>query len=151
MIKAEEILGLRLITLHNLHFYLNLMRQARNTIEKGTFDQFRKDFVGNYKTREANLVTEHRLDNVRGPAERRLPKRANREFGRARLCRASAAEKRPKAAAVQDASRISGAPIQMKTLFPGDSDYAWSSQTAVRTKKLQAARVRLSSDSRPTT
>jgi queuine tRNA-ribosyltransferase len=58
LIKAEEILGLRLITLHNLHFYLELMRQARNTIEKGTFDQFRKDFVGNYKTREANLVTE---------------------------------------------------------------------------------------------
>jgi queuine tRNA-ribosyltransferase len=58
LIKAEEILGLRLITLHNLHFYLSLMRQARNTIEKGTFDQFRKDFVGNYKTREANLVTE---------------------------------------------------------------------------------------------
>src|SRR6266545_600514 len=25
LIKAEEILGLRLITLHNLHFYLNLM------------------------------------------------------------------------------------------------------------------------------
>ena len=58
LIKAEEILGLRLITLHNLHFYLELMRRARNTIEKGTFDQFRKDFVGNYKTREANLVTE---------------------------------------------------------------------------------------------
>src|SRR6266478_4477032 len=36
----------------------------------------------------------------------------------------------------------------MKTLFPGYSDYAWSPQTAVRTKKLQAARVRLSSDSR---
>ena len=58
LIKAEEILGLRLITLHNLHFYLNLMRQVRNTIEKGTFDQFRKDFVGNYKTREANSVAE---------------------------------------------------------------------------------------------
>ena len=58
LIKAEEILGLRLITLHNLHFYLELMRRARNTIEKGTFDQFRKDFVGNYKTREPNLVTE---------------------------------------------------------------------------------------------
>jgi len=29
LIKAEEILGLRLITLHNLHFYLDLMRQAR--------------------------------------------------------------------------------------------------------------------------
>ena len=30
LVKAEEILGLRLITLHNLHFYLDLMRQARD-------------------------------------------------------------------------------------------------------------------------
>jgi queuine tRNA-ribosyltransferase len=52
LIKAEEILGLRLITLHNLHFYLNLMNQARAKIEKGTFDQFRKAFVAEYKTRD---------------------------------------------------------------------------------------------------
>ncbi len=52
LIKAEEILGLRLITLHNLHFYLNLMNQARAEIEKGTFDQFRKAFVAGYKTRD---------------------------------------------------------------------------------------------------
>jgi queuine tRNA-ribosyltransferase len=51
LIKSEEILGLRLITLHNLHFYLNLMNQARAEIEKGTFDQFRKAFVAGYKTR----------------------------------------------------------------------------------------------------
>jgi queuine tRNA-ribosyltransferase len=53
LIKAEEILGLRLITLHNLHFYLNLMTQARGAIERGVFDQFRKAFVAGYKTREA--------------------------------------------------------------------------------------------------
>src|SRR5262249_40152675 len=35
LIKAEEILGLRLITLHNLHFYLNLMSRARREIESG--------------------------------------------------------------------------------------------------------------------
>jgi queuine tRNA-ribosyltransferase len=52
LIKAEEILGLRLITLHNLHFYLNLMNQARAEIEKGTFDQFRNAFVAGYKTRD---------------------------------------------------------------------------------------------------
>lgn len=52
LIKAEEILGLRLITLHNLHFYLNLMRLARTEIESGTFDQFRKAFVADYKTRD---------------------------------------------------------------------------------------------------
>jgi queuine tRNA-ribosyltransferase len=56
LIKAEEILGLRLITLHNLHFYLNLMNRARNEIETGTFDQFRKAFVEEYKTRDAVTV-----------------------------------------------------------------------------------------------
>jgi queuine tRNA-ribosyltransferase len=55
LIKAEEILGLRLITLHNLHFYLDLMRQARDTIENKTFDGFRKSFVSNYKTRDVDL------------------------------------------------------------------------------------------------
>jgi queuine tRNA-ribosyltransferase len=53
LIKSEEILGLRLITLHNLHFYLNLMNQARAEIERGTFDQFRKAFVAGYKTRDS--------------------------------------------------------------------------------------------------
>jgi queuine tRNA-ribosyltransferase len=55
LIKAEEILGLRLITLHNLHFYLNLMAQARAAISDGTFDAFRKQFVANYKTREVEI------------------------------------------------------------------------------------------------
>jgi queuine tRNA-ribosyltransferase len=53
LIKAEEILGLRLITLHNLHFYLDLMSRARQEVEGGTFDQFRKAFVAEYKTRDA--------------------------------------------------------------------------------------------------
>jgi queuine tRNA-ribosyltransferase len=56
LIKAEEILGLRLITLHNLHSYLNLMSRARTEIEGGTFDQFRKAFVAEYKTRDAATV-----------------------------------------------------------------------------------------------
>jgi queuine tRNA-ribosyltransferase len=56
LIKAEEILGLRLITLHNLHFYLNLMNRARAEIEKGTFDQFRKARVAGYQTRGAPTV-----------------------------------------------------------------------------------------------
>jgi queuine tRNA-ribosyltransferase len=52
LIKAEEILGLRLVTLHNLHFYLNLMSRARKEIEGGTFNQFRKAFIAEYKTRD---------------------------------------------------------------------------------------------------
>ncbi len=38
LIKAEEILGLRLVTLHNLHFYLDLMKRARREIDAGNFD-----------------------------------------------------------------------------------------------------------------
>lgn len=56
LIKAEEILGLRLISLHNLHFYLDLMRRTRVAIENGTFAGFRKDFVSNYKTRDVDLA-----------------------------------------------------------------------------------------------
>jgi queuine tRNA-ribosyltransferase len=53
LIKAEEILGLRLISIHNLHFYLELMRQAREKIDSGTFYEFRRGFVANYKTRDS--------------------------------------------------------------------------------------------------
>jgi len=56
LIKAEEILGLRLITLHNLHFYLDLMNRARTEIERGTFDQFRREFVMGYKVRDVDLA-----------------------------------------------------------------------------------------------
>ena len=34
---ADEILGLRLNTIHNLHYYLGLMRQSRQAIEVGRF------------------------------------------------------------------------------------------------------------------
>jgi queuine tRNA-ribosyltransferase len=56
LIKAEEILGLRLITLHNLHFYLDLMRRAREQIENGSFEEFLKRFVSNYRTHDVDLV-----------------------------------------------------------------------------------------------
>ncbi len=50
LIKAGEILGLRLISLHNLHFYLSLMARARNAIEGGYFCEFRAEFIAKYKT-----------------------------------------------------------------------------------------------------
>jgi len=48
LIKAEEILGLRLITIHNLHFYLNLTRRIRIALENETFAEFRQRFIANY-------------------------------------------------------------------------------------------------------
>ena len=52
LIKAEEILGLRLVTLHNLHFYLKLMRTARTAILEGRFAEFRREFVSTYRAHE---------------------------------------------------------------------------------------------------
>jgi queuine tRNA-ribosyltransferase len=56
LVKAEEILGLRLITLHNLHFYVDLMKQARARIENGTFEEFRKAFVADYRVRSIDAA-----------------------------------------------------------------------------------------------
>lgn len=52
LVKAEEILGLRLITMHNLHFYLELMRKAGEAVENDTFGAFRASFVAGYAARE---------------------------------------------------------------------------------------------------
>jgi queuine tRNA-ribosyltransferase len=42
--RCNEILGARLNTIHNLHFYLDLMRQLREAIAEGRLDAFAEDF-----------------------------------------------------------------------------------------------------------
>lgn len=46
--RCREMLGARLQTLHNLHFYQQLMSNLRNYIEQGKLDRFEKDFAGIY-------------------------------------------------------------------------------------------------------
>jgi queuine tRNA-ribosyltransferase len=43
LVTQEEILGLRLLSLHNLCFVLDLTARARAAIERGTFSAFRRD------------------------------------------------------------------------------------------------------------
>ncbi|HEY0877728.1 MAG TPA: tRNA guanosine(34) transglycosylase Tgt [Zeimonas sp.] len=43
--KVNEILGARLATIHNLHYYLQLTRAMREAIADGRFDSFTKDFA----------------------------------------------------------------------------------------------------------
>ena len=45
MQKANEITGARLNTLHNLHYYLNLMQEMRTALENGTFAQWKEQFA----------------------------------------------------------------------------------------------------------
>jgi queuine tRNA-ribosyltransferase len=42
--RAKEILGARLNTIHNLHYYLNLMQEMRDAIDADGFDAFRVQF-----------------------------------------------------------------------------------------------------------
>lgn len=44
LFMARELLAYRLNTLHNLHFYLNLMRQMREAIDQDRFSAWRRDF-----------------------------------------------------------------------------------------------------------
>lgn len=47
---AKEILSARLCTLHNLHYYISLLRKARSAIEENRYSEFKKAF---YKQQEA--------------------------------------------------------------------------------------------------
>lgn len=51
LVTQGEILGLRLLTLHNLHFYLDLMRQVREAIAEDRFGEFRESFVTRYRSK----------------------------------------------------------------------------------------------------
>lgn len=42
--RSKEILGAQLNTMHNLHYYLALMREMREAIEQDRFDEFVKEF-----------------------------------------------------------------------------------------------------------
>jgi queuine tRNA-ribosyltransferase len=48
LIVANEILALRLTTLHNLHFMLETMRRIRQSILNGSFFDYRKAFLDSY-------------------------------------------------------------------------------------------------------
>lgn len=44
LFRTKEMLGIRLNTVHNLHYFAGLMRTMRTAIMEGTFEQFRSDF-----------------------------------------------------------------------------------------------------------
>ena len=48
---ADEILGHRLLSLHNVHFLVRLMRTARDAIRVGTFSGWSRDWLARYHSR----------------------------------------------------------------------------------------------------
>ena len=49
LVKAREIVGMHLVILHNLHFYLNLMGEIRKTLREDRFLSFKRDFLRTYQ------------------------------------------------------------------------------------------------------
>jgi queuine tRNA-ribosyltransferase len=47
---SDEILGLRLLSLHNVHFLLSLVRQARAAIQKGDLDSWSQDWLTRHRS-----------------------------------------------------------------------------------------------------
>ena len=51
LIKAKEILAMRLAVTHNLYFYNNLMQRIRDELDNGTFTEFKNKYVDLLDTR----------------------------------------------------------------------------------------------------
>lgn len=51
LIKADEMLAMRLAVMHNLSFYNELMSRIRISLEDGTFQSFRREYSGKLDTR----------------------------------------------------------------------------------------------------
>jgi queuine tRNA-ribosyltransferase len=48
LLNVNEILGLRMVSVHNSHMYLKLMSDVRAHIAAGTFGEFRAEFIAHY-------------------------------------------------------------------------------------------------------
>lgn len=48
LFRTDEILGLRLATIHNLYFLLHLMEKMRQSIDEDVFLEFKEDFMKKY-------------------------------------------------------------------------------------------------------
>ncbi|HHY65584.1 MAG TPA: tRNA-guanine transglycosylase, partial [Alicyclobacillus sp.] len=53
LLKADEILGLRLTTYHNLYFLVHLMQDIRRAIEEDRFAEFRTVFYRTFEIRKS--------------------------------------------------------------------------------------------------
>ena len=70
LIMADEITGLYLTTLHNLHFMLDLMRRIRQSILDGSFLELKRAFLAEYRT----------VENAQGAVEVLPERSANGEY-----------------------------------------------------------------------
>lgn len=48
LLNVNEILGARMLSVHNSHMFLRVMQEMRSHLAAGTFAEFRREFIANY-------------------------------------------------------------------------------------------------------
>jgi len=66
LFNINEILGLRLLSLHNLTFYAKLMRNIRESIKESRFPRFKKEFLASYTQKPLDFARDNSPNSVRG-------------------------------------------------------------------------------------
>ncbi len=51
LFNTEEVLGLELVSMHNIHFFLNMMSRAREAIAQDRYAEFKKEFLDKYNAK----------------------------------------------------------------------------------------------------
>ena len=51
LVRAKELLANTLVTIHNEHYVVNLVRRIREHMESGTYYEFKDDFLGRFRGR----------------------------------------------------------------------------------------------------
>jgi queuine tRNA-ribosyltransferase len=63
LLNVNEILGLRMVSVHNSHLFLKIMADARAHLAAETFGQFYRDFIANYVPSKKVLDARKAADN----------------------------------------------------------------------------------------
>jgi queuine tRNA-ribosyltransferase len=66
LFRAEELLALRLATIHNLRFIHNLMQDIRSAILEGKYDTFARKFLSEYQTTNEQTRVEQKGKWLKG-------------------------------------------------------------------------------------
>ena len=61
LLRANEILGLRMLSVHNSHLYLQVMAEVRAAITAGTFGEYYRHFIASYKPSQKVLAHRHKI------------------------------------------------------------------------------------------
>jgi tRNA-guanine family transglycosylase len=65
-VTAKETAGAHLLTMHNVHYQLNLMKEAREAIIQDRYPQFVKDFFSKLHNGEMDKYPRWAVDALRG-------------------------------------------------------------------------------------